>query len=642
MFSMLPHLQRLNVFIAELRRRRVFHAVAVYSVAAWATIEVASTVLPVFPVPDADRLIRFLVILAVLGFPIILVLAWAFDLTAQGVQRTEADQSASPAVLQFLRSPAFRATLVLSVLLFTGGAWWVSWQLWLRPSEAVAEGETGPRETLDPTRLAVLYFDDHSQEGNLGYLANGLTEALIHELSQVGALEVISRNGVKPYRNLDFPLDSLARILRVGSIVEGSVEKEGNRIGVTVQLIEGETETHLLSQRLEGTGDDVLAIRDSIVEIAVRSLGQTLGRELHRRRTREEASTSRAWELFQRGERLREDADTLRWARADTLAASRLMAQADAFLAEAGELDEEWARPLIARGWLARDRAGLFSALQSRRAPGLLVQGIEYADEALDRSPDNPEALELRGTLRANLARGRAGEAADTLNSGALADLNAAVRSDPDRVMAWVTLADLLRVDGRFEEASLSAQRAVEADPFLINGEMEVLFSLTQVWLELGEVERADDFIDAGRRRFPGEPSFPAAKLVLLAGGIPTPGVTDTALALVREVENAYGMKDWATGRLQLAAVLAKEQQPDSARALLERIGVAGTGSPWRSYYAAKVHLNLGERDRALELLGSFLEAIPSRRAYIAQDWWWTPLRGDPQFQSLVGSTPGS
>jgi TolB-like protein len=638
---MLPHLQRLNVLLAELRRRNVFRAVAVYSVASWVVVEVASTVLPVFPISDPDTVVRILVGGVVLLFPLVLVLAWVFDLTVEGVQRTEAMEEAPAAVSQFLRSNRFQATLVLMVLLLTGGAGWVSWRLWLRPGVEGGPASASNRTDLDPTRLAVLYFDDFSRGGELGYLANGITETLIHELAQIEALDVVSRNGVKPYRELNIPMDSLARILRAGSIVEGSVEGGEDRMIVTVQLIDGESEAHLMSERIEGRGEDVLALRDSIVDIAARSLGKALGRELMTRRTRRETSDPRAWELYQRAVHLTEDADTLRWARGDTVAAGRILLQADSLLLRAAELDGEWARPIIARGWLTRTRAGLFSASQSRRSPHLLMEGLELAEEALGRGPGNPEALELRGTLRADLARVRSDEESG-FAEGALEDLRAAVDADPGRVMAWVTLADFLRIRGRFQEASIAAQHALEADPFLTNGEMEVLFVLSQVFLDLGEVERAARFVDAGRRRFPGDPSYPMARLVLLAGGVATTGAADTAQLLVRQIEEAYGISDWSLARLQMAAVLANEGMADSALVLLGESGGEGTIDPWVNYYAAKVRLNLGQEEEALQLLRLFLNALPGRRDYIARDWWWQPLREEPGFMALVGGEGGS
>jgi len=96
--SMIPHLKRLNVLLSELKRRHVFRVVAVYAVATWAAVEVASTVLPVFPIADPDLFIRTLVILVIMGFPGVLAFAWVFDLTSEGVLRTEENGAFPPAV----------------------------------------------------------------------------------------------------------------------------------------------------------------------------------------------------------------------------------------------------------------------------------------------------------------------------------------------------------------------------------------------------------------------------------------------------------------------------------------------------------------------------------------------------------------
>ena len=93
-------------------------------------------------------------------------------------------------------------------------------------------------EALDPSHVAVLYFDDYSPDQPQGHVAGGLTEALIHELSQIEALSVVSRNGVKPYRDGTTPFDTIVRTLGVGSVVEGSVERYGDRLVVTFQLVD--------------------------------------------------------------------------------------------------------------------------------------------------------------------------------------------------------------------------------------------------------------------------------------------------------------------------------------------------------------------------------------------------------------------
>ena len=124
----------------------------------------------------------------------------------------------------------------------------------------IAMADAGP--PMDPTKIAVLYFDDLSLDQDLAYLADGLTEALIHALGEIEPLRVISRNGVKPYRDLLIPIDSLARILGVGSLVEGSVERSGDQLVATVQLVDGTTQTQFFSERIVGGGDDLLALRE--------------------------------------------------------------------------------------------------------------------------------------------------------------------------------------------------------------------------------------------------------------------------------------------------------------------------------------------------------------------------------------------
>ena len=146
-------------------------------------------------------------------------------------------------------------------------------------------------------RIAVLYFDDLSADGDLRYLSEGLTEALIQQLGSVDPLTVVSRNGVKPYRNLDFPVDSLARLLGTGHLVEGSVEQRGDELLARVRLIDGVTGTEHSSREVSASGDDPLALRDLIVAETARFLGQELGRELQLVEARSKTENDEAWSL---------------------------------------------------------------------------------------------------------------------------------------------------------------------------------------------------------------------------------------------------------------------------------------------------------------------------------------------------------
>jgi tetratricopeptide (TPR) repeat protein len=338
-----------------------------------------------------------------------------------------------------------------------------------------------------------------------------------------------------------------------------------------------------------------------------------------------------------------EDADTLLWALGDTLSARRTLLRADSLYAQASEEDSNWPAALVARGWNARIRSGLYSASQTTRDRGLVEEGLEMAEAALRRDSGDPEALELRGSLRVDLFRMRDTGEGERLANMAEEDLSAAIGTDPTRVFAHVSLADLLRLQGRFQEASIAAQHALEADPFLINAEKEVLFILSQIWLDLGEIERANQWNDEGRRRFPAEPSFAAAKLVILAGGAGVLGAVDTAYALLEELEAAFRVPSWPFGRLQVAAVLAQHGMADSAQAIVSQVRASGSQSPWSRYFEANVRLHLGQEEEALGLLDQFLLELPQRRAYIARDWWWEPLHENPRFQEMVAEIgPGS
>ncbi|HEX5724083.1 MAG TPA: BTAD domain-containing putative transcriptional regulator, partial [Longimicrobiaceae bacterium] len=161
-------------------------------------------------------------------------------------------------------------------------------------SAAVLRGRREGPAPLDPHRIAVLYLDDYSAGGELEYLAGGLTESLIHELSQVEALEVISRNGVKPYRSGTVPLDSVAARLRVGSIVEGSVQRTGDSVRLTVQLVDAATLAHLESRVLVRPLDQVLALQGELAEEVAGALRRRLGREVRLRQAEGEAANAAA------------------------------------------------------------------------------------------------------------------------------------------------------------------------------------------------------------------------------------------------------------------------------------------------------------------------------------------------------------
>src|SRR5256885_1710561 len=206
---------------------------------------------------------------------------------------------------------------------------------------------------LDPRRIAVLYFTDQSSGHTLGYVADGLTEALIEALRPVGSLTVVSKNGVAPYRSSNAPLDSVARALSVGTIVPGGGDEVGGRYRVSVSLIDGASGADLGTRAsFDQPAEAVLAIRDSLASKVAEFLRVRLGEELRLREERAGTRSVAAWSLVQQGERTRKDAEA-RLQKDDVDGAFAAFARADSQLALAEAADPEWVDVTVQRGSIA-------------------------------------------------------------------------------------------------------------------------------------------------------------------------------------------------------------------------------------------------------------------------------------------------
>ncbi|MGH7459736.1 MAG: BTAD domain-containing putative transcriptional regulator, partial [Longimicrobiales bacterium] len=210
----------------------------------------------------------------------------------------------------------------------------------------------------DLSRIAVLYFDDHSAGGTLDYLAKGLTEALIEELSRVEALNVISRNGVKPFQNANATIDSIRRALKVGTIVEGSVQQAGDSIRVGVDLVDARTGVRVDSRTLQAAIGKGFELEDDVVREVGVFLRERLGREIQLQRIARGASSQEAYRLYQTADDFREQvlAAQPRLRVSDSDRYEFLLQSADSMLIAASRLDPRWLEPVLLRGWLAYDR----------------------------------------------------------------------------------------------------------------------------------------------------------------------------------------------------------------------------------------------------------------------------------------------
>jgi serine/threonine-protein kinase len=488
---------------------------------------------------------------------------------------------------------------------------------------------------LDPRRIAVLYFDDISEGQDLKYLAAGLTDGLIQRLSQVRGLEVISRNGVRPYQRGNVTIDSIVRALTPGTIVEGSVISSGGLIRVNVQLIDATSNAPFGSRTLNRSRSDILSLLDDLSTEVSFFLRDRLGGEIRVRELQEGTESLEAWTLFQKAEVLVDDANWLR-ADGDAVGAGQAYGSADSLLAETEAADPKWLTPVVARGWVAANQARREGGSPADFDRVWIDAGIEHANRALELAPLHPQGLELRGKLYAWIALGGDTEDGGAALGLAYKDLQAAVAEDNTLARAWATLAELYIHEARFPEARVAIGRALEADAFL--DEAQRIYMLAGLAaLNLEEFEEALFWTDEGFKRFADRRGFAGLRLLLLSSpDLIAESSIEQAWEAVHLLEQVEPPEKWPSQWMKMATVLAAAGLQDSARSVIRRARAEEVDDPFVQYYEAKAWLSLGERGEAVRLLGIFLAARPDMKPYLRGDWWWRPLDKDSTFQSLI------
>ena len=495
---------------------------------------------------------------------------------------------------------------------------------------------------LDPRHVAVLYFEDLSAKRDLAYLADGLTDALIGELARVPGLTVVSKNGVAPYRSPDIPRDSIARALDAGTLVQGTVENVGARYRVTTRLIEGASGADFRRASFEQPKGNLLAMRDTLAGKVAEFLRERLGEEVRLREERTETSNAAAWAAVQQAERARRDAVA---PGATEVVTAQLYARADSLLAEAEALDGGWVEPIVQRARVAYDRSRI-----ARNPPDVdkaLQVALRHAERALRRTPESPDALEIRGRIRfARYARGLEPDAAaaERLLAMARTDLEDATRLNPNQVIAWTVLSRLYYDEEDLVAANRAARAAYDGDAYLAGADV-ILDRLYATSYDLELFQPAIDWCDKGRRRFPSDARFVECQLLLLSTKAKDPDVAQ-AWRLAAEAVQLSPERDRALKRLYeqvwVAAVLGRAGLKDSARHVLQRSRGSPDIDPEReiSGFQAAVYTMLGDKEAALRLLSEYLVANPRHREGFRKNvhWWWRSLQEEPRFKALIGA----
>lgn len=409
----------------------------------------------------------------------------------------------------------------LSVLLLAAAVWW--------PSETDLSSTAAT-----PQRLAVLYFRDGSPEGDLRSVADLLTESLIEQLAGSAAFEVVPVSGVRQIRDGSLSLDSVASRFAVANVVDGSVNRRGERVVVRVRLVDAMSGAVVSTSTLERDLFDLGALEVELGRELAVSIRQRLGQEVRLTELAGETANVRARQLVARANRERDDArDLLGSARAaDSAEAARGFRRADSLYQQAEIEDREWLRPAVERGWsaLAASRQGSADARQAALDSALL-----RLDSLRARAPEDPSVLEVVAATRWARIKFFSSSPQDSTIVGITTDLERAVERDPRRARSWGTLSDIYWTRGEVVRAERAGRRALAADAY-IEDAPAIYRNLFAAALYAEAVDSAAVWCTRGRTEYPADWWFHECQLTLMKydlRGAPDP---DRAWEIVAEV----------------------------------------------------------------------------------------------------------
>ena len=424
-----------NIF-TELKRRNVYKVAVAYAVVGWLLIQVATQVFPFLEIPN--WMIRLVILLTALGFPVALVIAWAFELTPEGIKRTEAADAAR----QHSRGGVWIAVVVvaatLSLGLFLLGRYSAG-----RATPQVTETPTAPNPQKS---IAVLPFENLSEEKANAFFADGVQDEILTALSKIADLKVISRSSVMHYRSgLERNPRKIGEELGVAHVLEGSVQRAGNRIRVNAQLIDARNDTHLWAQTYDRDLSDVFAIQSEIAKTIADQLQAKLSPQEKSAIQRPPTSDIAAFDLYTRARNLWLTAWGSSTGKDDLLQAADLLNQA---VARDPSFFDAWCQ-------LAVTEVTIYF-LDWDHTPVRLTKAEVAVQTAARLRPDAGET---------HLALGRLRYFGYLDYKGALAELELARRSIPND--PWVVLLKgyIERRQGRWDESIRDQQRGTELDP---------------------------------------------------------------------------------------------------------------------------------------------------------------------------------
>jgi len=418
---------------AELKRRNVIRVAVTYLVAAWVLVQVMELATDAFAAP-AWVLKIFIVLLAV-GFVPAVIFSWVYELTPDGLKR-ESEVAPEESVTAHTAKRLNIAVIVLLgavVVLYA-----VDRTRLQQPGPATAAQLAPLSDATAIDSIAVLPFEDFSPQGDQAHLARGIADTILHMLAQADGLRVAARTSSFMYQGTSTPIDRIASELGVGAVLEGSVQRFGNRLRIIAQLIRASDQTHLWSQTFDRNADDVFAIQDEIAQAVVAALRP--GSEAGVEAPVSTRTNVAAYEHYLRGK----EALQQRTATSVEFALEQLQT--------AVELDPGFVPAWIQLGFTYM----ALNAVTPRTWSEIEGPAEESFRKAVELAPNDPEALSGLGSFIANSGY-------DPFDGRPY--LEQVLSLSPNNATALLAIANLDLFEGQVEAASQMLLRAYELDP---------------------------------------------------------------------------------------------------------------------------------------------------------------------------------
>jgi serine/threonine-protein kinase len=575
-------------FFSELKRRNVYKVAIAYAVVAWLLMQIATQVFPFLEIPNWA--IRLVIMLIVIGFPIALVIAWAFELTPEGLKRTEfADELPKKSG----RSRAWIYVVVIagaiSVGLFFVGRY-------------TAPNKRGGQAEVATKSIAVLPFENLSHDPDNAYFAAGIQEEILTRLAKIADLKVISRTSTQRFKSTPDNLLEIAKQLGVANILEGSVQRSADQVRVNVQLIKAATDAHLWADTFDRKLTDIFAVESEIAKAVADTLQAKLSGAEQSAIAARPTENSEAHELYLKGRYFLGKRTTDDFKRAIDYFNQAIAKDPNYALAYTG----------------IADSYAISSAYSDEPPADALHKAWLAAGKALSIDDKLAEA---------HVSMGRVLDDADLNLKEARREFERAIELNPNYADAHYSLGfNVLAPLGDFDRAISEMNRAIELDPFsvIINYNLGFCYILAR---------RYPEAIVQLRKTTELNPDF-VASYGLLGQAYEVSGQREQAIT---EYQRAYDL-DQRSGPqadpLLLATIYALKgerakalQQLDEGKALAQR----------RAFFVAVIYVRLGDKNEAIAWLQRSYQNKDFRFiAYINVLPQLDPLRSDPRFEALA------